>query len=166
MLRNISIMDPIFACDMSENGVNRRFPIAFLSSMACLAKTGHWSLFFRGHRFSFPMSRGVIISQVFPGDTVGESVTIQTYLHEHPQNDEERTAGIELTEFIAHVVRDEDLPMSRDQQQILSCGLQKSVQFGRNEGGLQHFHRWVEHCVSTDEKQPLAELVAMAPDLP
>ena len=114
----------------------------------------------------FQGGRGVIISQVIPGSTVGESVTIQTYLHESLQNDEERIAGAELTEFIAHVVRDEDLPMSRDQQHILSSGLQKSVQFGRNEGGLQHFHRWVEHCVGMDEKQPLAELVTAAPDIP
>lgn len=129
--------------------------------------SGEWILFPNVSINSFFQGgRGVILSQVIPGKTVGESVTIQTYLHETLQNDEERTAADELVSFIAHVVRDEDLPMSQDQQHILRSGYQKFVQFGRNEGGLQHFHRWVEHCVSTDEARPLEQLVAAAPDLP
>lgn len=129
--------------------------------------SGEWILFPNVSINSFFQGgRGVIISQVIPGNTVGESVTVQTYLHEKAQNEEERATAAELTSFIAHVVRDEDLPMSQDQQHILSSGIQKFVQFGRNEGGLQHFHRWVEHCVSTDEERPLADLMAAAPDIP
>ncbi|WP_321324410.1 aromatic ring-hydroxylating dioxygenase subunit alpha [uncultured Parasphingorhabdus sp.] len=129
--------------------------------------SGEWILFPNVSINSFFQGgRGVIISQVLPGNSVGESVTIQTYLHEHRQNDEDRAAGAELTAFIAHVVREEDLPMSKDQQHILLSGLQKSVQFGRNEGGLQHFHRWVQHCISMDETHPLAELVMSAPSIP
>lgn len=129
--------------------------------------SGEWILFPNVSINSFYQGgRGVIISQVFPGNNVDESITIQTYLHENSQNDEDAAAASELAAFIAHVVRDEDLPMSRNQQFVLSSGIQKNVQFGRNEGGVQHFHRWIEHCVRADERDSLSDLMATAPDIP
>lgn len=91
--------------------------------------------------------RGVIISQVFPGATVGESVTVQMFLHENPPGEALLEDARAMSDFLGQVVGTEDLPMSRDQQETLSSGLLTQVQFGRNEGGVQHFHEWVRRFV-------------------
>jgi phenylpropionate dioxygenase-like ring-hydroxylating dioxygenase large terminal subunit len=62
-------------------------------------------------------------------------------------------AALKLSEFLAHVVNDEDLPTSERQQRALDSGLLPSVCYGRNEGGMQHFHRWVERILETDDAQ-------------
>ena len=49
------------------------------------------------------------------------------------------------------MVGDEDLPTSFRQQQALATGLLREVRFGRNEGGLQHFHNWVERIVEASD---------------
>lgn len=106
--------------------------------------------------------RGVIISQVFPGATVGESVTVQIFLHENPPGEALLADARAMSDFLGQVVGTEDLPMSRDQQQTLSSGMLGQVQFGRNEGGVQHFHEWVrrfaeapcEHSLRTIMEQP------------
>lgn len=103
--------------------------------------------------------RGVIISQVFPGERVGESVTVQMFLHENPPADELRDDARAMSDFLGHVVGQEDLPMSRDQQAVLSSGLLPRVQFGRNEGGVQHFHNWIDRFVGAPQSASLAAIV-------
>lgn len=93
--------------------------------------------------------RGVLISQILPGATVDQSVTVQTYLMEHEPEDEQRAAAQQLFDFLGDVVNGEDLPTSFDQQRALSTGLLPSVRFGRNEGGLQQFHAWTERILVT-----------------
>ena len=93
--------------------------------------------------------RGVILSQIIPGRTVGESTTIQLYLMERDPAAADRETALETAAFLAHVVGDEDLPMSDGQQKVLRSGGIEQVYFGRNEGGLQHFHRWVDRVVET-----------------
>lgn len=104
--------------------------------------------------------RGVIISQVLPGADVGESVTVQFFLHEHPPEGEEIAQAHELCDFLGKVVGSEDLPMSRDQQQVLATGLLPEVQIGQNEGGVQQFHRWINRFVQAPRGATLAEIVA------
>ena len=104
--------------------------------------------------------RGVIISQVLPGTTVGESVTAQIFLHERAPEGDQLAAAQEMADFLSHVVGEEDLPMSRDQQQVLSSGLLPEVRIGRNEGGLQHFHRWLDRLVRAEDDTPLASLMS------
>lgn len=115
--------------------------------------TGEWILFPgtsinlfhpRGHR-------GLFVSQVFPGETVGESTTVQTYFSETPPDDETRAEIARLCDFLAHVVGTEDIPTSFHQQKVMASGLMPQVQFGRNEGGLQHFHRWVKKLTNADD---------------
>lgn len=99
--------------------------------------------------------RGVFLSQVFPGERVGESITVQSYLAASPPDEATREKIHQRCDFLAHVVGDEDLPTSFRQQQALATGLLKEVRFGRNEGGLQHFHKWVDAIVaSTDDALP------------
>lgn len=93
--------------------------------------------------------RGILISQIFPGPTVDRSVTVQTYLVEREPDDEARAATEALFEFLGQVVGDEDLPTSFAQQRALSSGLLRSVCYGRNEGGVQRFHRWNERILAT-----------------
>ena len=104
--------------------------------------------------------RGVIISQVLPGPSVAESTTIQIFLHEQePVGDDLRDAN-EMADFLGHVVGQEDLPMSRSQQQVLQSGQMREVVFGRNEGGLQQFHTWVERFVTAAPGTSLGKIVA------
>lgn len=97
--------------------------------------------------------RGIFMSQVFPGRTVGESVTIQTYLSATPPDAEDRKRISNLCDLLAHAVGQEDIPTSFGQQDALESGMLGEVQFGRNEGGLQHFHRWIEAVVDADDEQ-------------
>lgn len=103
--------------------------------------------------------RGVILSQVWPGTTVGESVTVQIFLHENPPGEDRLADARAMSDFLGQVVGTEDLPMSRDQQEVLSSGLLPEVRFGRNEGGLQHFHAWVERFVDAPDSLSLAEIM-------
>jgi hypothetical protein len=65
-----------------------------------------------------------------------------------------------MSDFLRHVVGSEDLPMSRDQQQVFATGLLPHVQFGRNEGGLQQFHHWLDRFVQAPSGTPLDEIMA------
>ena len=104
--------------------------------------------------------RGVIISQIFPGERVGESVTIQTFLHEKPPEGAQHAEAAAMAQFLTHVVGEEDLPLSMDQQRSFESGLVPYVQFGRNEGGLQHFHYWLNRFVSAPAGVSTAALLA------
>ena len=78
-----------------------------------------------------------------------QMVTVQTYLVEREPDDEARAATEALFEFLGRVVGEEDLPTSFAQQRALSSGLLPSVCYGRNEGGVQRFHRWNERIIAT-----------------
>lgn len=95
--------------------------------------------------------RGVLISQIFPGERVDESYTVQTYLMAEPPDDAGRAAAAALCDFLGHVVNDEDLATSIRQQRALASGLLPTVCIGRNEGGLQHFHRWIDRILDSPE---------------
>jgi carnitine monooxygenase subunit len=103
--------------------------------------------------------RMVIISQILPGAAVGESVTVQIFLHEQPLAGDQLADALELTEFLGRVVGEEDLPMSADQQQVMRSGLLPEVQMGRNEGGVQHFHRWVDRFVNAGPETSIAQIM-------
>ena len=103
--------------------------------------------------------RGVIISQVFPGATVGESVTVQMFLHENPPGEALLEDARAMSDFLGQVVGTEDLPMSRDQQETLSSGMLARVKFGRNEGGVQHFHEWTQRFVEAPADWALAHIM-------
>jgi len=49
------------------------------------------------------------------------------------------------------VVRDEDYYTGNRQQRALATGAREHVLFGRNEGGGQRFHAWVEQLLETDD---------------
>jgi phenylpropionate dioxygenase-like ring-hydroxylating dioxygenase large terminal subunit len=95
--------------------------------------------------------RGVLVSQLFPGASVGESLTLQTYLMEETPSDEARAAVEKMFELLGYVVREEDYATGLRQQRGLATGAKSHVLFGRNEGGGQRFHRWLERLLATDD---------------
>jgi carnitine monooxygenase subunit len=114
---------------------------------------GEWILFPGTSINTFYMGgvRCVLVSIVLPGAEVGTSTTTQTFLAETPPDDAARALMSEMCTFLAHVVGDEDLPTSAYQQKVMASGLLPEVRFGRNEGGLQHFHTWLDRVIATDD---------------
>jgi carnitine monooxygenase subunit len=98
--------------------------------------------------------RGAMISQLFPGATVGESITTQFYVMEHPPHDEAvRKGAQEQFDFLKIVVRDEDYSTGKQQHDALMSGQMDHVLFGRNEGGGQAFHRWARRLVAASDDE-------------
>jgi phenylpropionate dioxygenase-like ring-hydroxylating dioxygenase large terminal subunit len=112
-------------------------------------------------------ARGAMISQLFPGKNVGESVTTQFYVMERaPETEEQRQGAREQFDFLKVVVEEEDYATGRRQHEALMSGQLKEVLFGRNERGGQVFHRWVERLVAADDAELAAIFAAEAPRAP
>jgi phenylpropionate dioxygenase-like ring-hydroxylating dioxygenase large terminal subunit len=113
---------------------------------------GVWTIFPHVSIASFDAGgRGVLISQLFPGERVGESLTLQSFLLEQAPNDAERAAAEKMFELLGYVVREEDYATGLRQQRGLAAGAKSHVLFGRNEGGGQRFHRWLAQLLATDD---------------
>ncbi|MEO1648886.1 MAG: aromatic ring-hydroxylating dioxygenase subunit alpha, partial [Pseudomonadota bacterium] len=98
--------------------------------------------------------RGAMISQLFPGDTVGESFTTQFYVMENqPETEADIQSAKEQFDFLEVVVRDEDYATGKRQHEALQSGMLKEVLFGKNERGGQVFHQWAAKLThATDEE--------------
>lgn len=116
---------------------------------------GVWTIFPHVSIASFDGGgRGVLISQLFPGDTVGESFTVQNYMMEKPPADEAtEKAAHEQFEFLKYVVETEDYATGLKQQQALMTGTKQHVMFGRNEAGGQNFHQWLDKILKADDSE-------------
>jgi nitrite reductase/ring-hydroxylating ferredoxin subunit len=97
--------------------------------------------------------RGVMISQLLPGDSVGESFTTQIYLMEKVPEGAELADSIEQFEFLKTVVQDEDYITGLGLQRALKAGAIETVTFGRNETGAQRFHGWVDRILATPDNE-------------
>jgi phenylpropionate dioxygenase-like ring-hydroxylating dioxygenase large terminal subunit len=109
--------------------------------------------------------RMFMVSQLFPGATVGESTTVQTFLHtREPDADIMVEVGKQMT-FLHGVVQDEDYGTGLGIQRAIASGAKKAFTFGRNEGGGQRFHRWTQALVEIDpgDDRALAALLAEGP---
>lgn len=109
--------------------------------------------------------RGVMLSQVIPGATVDQSTTIQTYLTAEEPDAAARERIETVCDFVEAVVRNEDLACSFRQQSVLQSGLLDTVHLGRNEGGVQHLHQWVDRVLETPDDK-LNALFAAGPATP
>ena len=96
--------------------------------------------------------RSVLISQLFPGDTPGTSYTVQHYLMEDEPDEESRKAARDQFEFLKYVVQEEDYATGLRQQKALETRARDHVLFGRNEGGGQTFHHWVDRLLETSDE--------------
>ncbi|MBD2843335.1 aromatic ring-hydroxylating oxygenase subunit alpha [Erythrobacter rubeus] len=100
--------------------------------------------------------RGAMISQLFPGETVGTSTTTQYYVMENqPETDEQVKSAHEQFDFLEVVVRDEDYATGKRQHEALQSGMMKEVLFGKNERGGQVFHQWVDKLTNASDEELL-----------
>ncbi len=97
-------------------------------------------------------SRGVLISQLFPGDTPGSSYTIQNYLMAQPPTPEQAEAAQQQFDLLKFVVESEDYATGLKQQKALQSGARDHVLFGRNEAGGQTFHKWLGRVLETSDE--------------
>ena len=119
--------------------------------------TGVWTIFPHISIASFAGGgRSVMISQLFPGDTPETSYTNQIFLMEKaPDTDKLKRDAEQQFEFLEYVVQEEDYATGIALQKNLNVGARDHVLFGKNEGGGQRFHRWVDTLLETpDEDLP------------
>ena len=115
--------------------------------------TGVWTIFPHVSIASFNGGgRSVLLSQLLPGENPEESYTVQYYLMEKEPNEKQREEAKEQFKFLQHVVKEEDYATGLKLQKGLKTGKMKSVLFGRNEGGGQVFHNWVNQLIKTKDK--------------
>jgi phenylpropionate dioxygenase-like ring-hydroxylating dioxygenase large terminal subunit len=113
---------------------------------------GVWTIFPHVSIATFDAGgRGALISQLFPGTNALDSLTVQSYVMDHEPTADEREAAEKLFELLGYVVREEDYATGLRQQQALLSGARSHVLFGRNEGGGQRFHGWVDRLLDTGD---------------
>ena len=133
LLRHLDEADEAWPDDTLVNGILTVFPHV---SIATFPVTGD-TLF--------------MVSQLFPGRSVGESVTTQIFALAHEPTEATRAAAIEQMAFLEHVVRNEDYATGIGVQRGLATGAFDHVLFGRNEAGGQRFHRLLDELLATDD---------------
>jgi hypothetical protein len=73
-------------------------------------------------------------------------MTRQTILVHAPGGaDYDHAAAEHFSAMTLQAVRDEDYPIGFGIQGGVAAGANEHFLFGRNECGLQHYHRWVAH---------------------
>ena len=114
---------------------------------------GVWTIFphisiasFRGG------GRSIMLSQLFPGETVDESFTTQYYIMEEAPDEAQAQEAEGMFDLLEKVVEDEDYATGFLQQRALKSGGRTHVLFGRNEGGGQRFHAWLDRLLETEDK--------------
>ena len=116
------------------------------------ALIGVWAIFPGVSIASFDGGgRGVMISQVLPGDQVGQSTTRLVYLMQQAPSPEEEQSAIEQFDFLERVVVTEDYATGFGQQRALAAGAIDHVMFGRNESGAPRFHDWIDRILETGD---------------
>ena len=92
-----------------------------------------------------------MFSQMFPGSQPGESITTQNFLALGSPEDVDEQGIKDYMSLMVDVVRDEDYFTGFRVQKALKTGAKEFSMFGRNEGGGQLFHRWVNALIETDD---------------
>jgi len=93
-----------------------------------------------------------MVSQLFPGDSPEESYTVQNYVMEKmPDTKEKEQAATEQFAFLEHVVRDEDYSTGIAQERAIRSRPGFELLFGRNEGGGQNFHRFLDQLLDCED---------------
>jgi carnitine monooxygenase subunit len=92
-----------------------------------------------------------MVSQLFPGKTPLESVTVQNFLSFSSPEELNHDELKQYMSLMIDVVAGEDYTTGSNIQKALATGAKPFSLFGRNEGGGQLFHRWVETVIETDD---------------
>lgn len=94
---------------------------------------------------------GYMVSQMFPGATPDSSFTIQNFLRFEPPAEQDEEELGQYMKFMGMVVGDEDYYTGFHVQKALATGAKEHSLFGRNEGGGQLFHKWVDALIETED---------------
>jgi len=98
-----------------------------------------------------------LVSQILPGDNARESVTIQTILiGKEPETAQELADAEAFRDLAYDAVEVEDYPIGFGIQSGLASGANRRFLIGRNEPGLQHYHRTVAELCDAD-RVPVAD---------
>lgn len=120
---------------------------------------GVWTVFPHISIADFPVAGKVyMVSQLFPGACVGESLTVQNFLATREPDEAAREAIAGTMKFLLHVVRDEDYATGLGIQRALETGQTRDVLFGCNEWGGQRFHRCVDALLRAEDAELCAVL--------
>lgn len=85
-----------------------------------------------------------LFSQIYPGTTPDTTMTRQTVLVHAPDGaDYDREAAEQFSVMTLQAVKDEDYPIGFGIQGGVGAGANEHFLFGKNECGLQHYHRWI-----------------------
>ncbi len=114
--------------------------------------SGVWTIFPHVSVASFDSGgRVFMVSVLLPGSDPGSSKTVQTFLHTQPDAPGQAESIEKTMAFLHHVVQDEDYYTGLRLQKALRSGAKAEVLFGRNEGGGQRFHEWVDTLLVTED---------------
>jgi len=115
---------------------------------------GVWSVFPHGSIAGFEIDGHKIyqVARVFPGATADESVTYLDFISTAPKTDEFIAAANKQIAFLENVVRDEDYATGLKIQRTVKTGAKKVLHFGRNEGGAQYVHGWLDALLVTADE--------------
>lgn len=115
---------------------------------------GVWSVFPHGSIAGFEIEGHKIyqVARVFPGATADESVTYLDFISTAPKTDEFIAAAHKQIAFLENVVRDEDYATGLKIQRTVKTGAKKDLIFGRNEGGAQYVHGWLDALLVTADE--------------
>ncbi len=116
---------------------------------------GVWSIFPHGSIAGFDVAgeRFYQVARLFPGASPGESVTHLDFVSLAEPTEEFRLLADKQIDFLIDVVRDEDYATGLRLQHALRTGAKKELMFGRNEGGAQHVHRWIDKVLAASDDQ-------------
>lgn len=119
-------------------------PVDYLTTSFQLFPTMQFAFAFIGDRDSLTPGVQAMVSQVFPADEPGESLTIHRILTSRKVTG---TPAEEATRAFAaetlRTVRDEDYPALWEIQRSMSANRRGHFLIGRNEIALQHFHQTI-----------------------
>ncbi len=89
-----------------------------------------------------------LVSQIFPGTSVSETVTRQSILCAPGEGEAWQEAAETFSQLALSAVRDEDYAVVSTVQATLPSLAGTDLIFGRNEPAVQHYHKAVEQFVN------------------
>lgn len=132
--------------DRLEDLPEDEWPVDWLTS-------GVWSIFPHGSIAGFDLEGRKMyqVARIFPGPTPETSITHLDFVSLTPPDDEFDALVAKQIEFLVHVVRDEDYGTGLGIQKTVATGAKTQLFFGRNEGGAQYVHGWIDKILATDD---------------
>ncbi len=116
---------------------------------------GVWSIFPHGSIAGFRVGKTRLyqVARIFPGADPESSITHLDFVSPEQSEDPEFASLVDKQiDFLLSVVRDEDYYTGLKIQRSLRSGARKELLFGRNEGGNQHVHGWLDRVLATSDQ--------------